>query len=90
MHAANVARQRPQASQASEQFVPQRYRQQQTHQAPASELVVYAPPPARWERAPPPRVQPSLRAAEHLTLSAPWRPPGNTSTPALDAMQAIA
>eukprot|EP00965_Chrysotila_dentata_P256833 6212684-Pleurochrysis_carterae.AAC.1 len=90
MHAGKVARQRPQASHTSEQFVPQRYRQQQTQQASALALAAHAQPLARLERALPPRVQPSLRAAEYLTLSAPWRPPGNTSTPALDAMQVIA
>eukprot|EP00965_Chrysotila_dentata_P100323 3314718-Pleurochrysis_carterae.AAC.1 len=65
MHAANVARQRPQTSQNAEPFVPQRYRQQPTQSEAAPARVSRAPPPP-FARAAAPRAQPAIRAAANL------------------------
>eukprot|EP00965_Chrysotila_dentata_P176027 5811945-Pleurochrysis_carterae.AAC.1 len=65
MHAANVARQRPQASQSADPFVPQRYRQHAAQPLAAPAHTQHAPPP-QFARAVVPRAQPAVRAAANL------------------------
>eukprot|EP00965_Chrysotila_dentata_P050106 1659967-Pleurochrysis_carterae.AAC.1 len=65
MHAASVARQRPQTLQNAEPVVPRRCRQQPAQPMAAPARAPHAPPPP-FARAVAPRAQPAVRAAANL------------------------